>query len=57
MGEHIGAVGNAVGAVSGIVNEWDAGSQGALTTGSSGRNYTNSSDFSGFTSWGGPGGF
>ncbi len=55
--EGIGAVGNAVGAVSGIVNEWDAGSQGAVTAGSSGRNYTNSSDFSGFTSWGGPGGF
>ena len=54
----IGATGNLVGAVSSAVGEWDAGSAGAVTSGtSSGRNYTNSSDFSGFTSWGGPAGF
>ena len=53
--EAIGAVPGFLSAAGNIVSEWNAGSSGAVTSGtSSGRNYTNPSDFSGFTSWNKP---
>ena len=53
--EAIGAVPGFLSAAGNIVSEWNAGSSGAVTSGtSSGRNYTNPSDFSGFTSWSKP---
>ena len=51
--EAIGAVPGFLSAAGNIASEWNAGSSGAVTSGS-GRNYTNPSDFSGFTSWSKP---
>jgi hypothetical protein len=52
ISQAIGALPGAVAGVAGIAKGWDAGSSGAVTSSvSSGRNYTNSSDFSGFTNW------
>jgi len=48
----LSAVGELGSALAGGIEQWNAGSSGAVTSSvSSGRNYTNPSDFSGFTNW------